>query len=147
MAKGKIELFSTVSEDGKLQKNVTLKILAFLLLYIGKRVKITIELVRNTRSHRQNRYYWGVVVIYQIDCFRERWGAEFDKDQVHDWNKANIWFTEFIDEETGEIFKIPDSSANKTVGEFEERLEKLRRFFLEKFEWTIPLPNEQIDLF
>lgn len=145
--KGKLELFSGVSDEGKLQKNVTLKILAFLLLYIGKRVKITIEIVRNTRSHRQNRYYWGVVVIYQIDCFRERWGAEFDKDQVHDWNKINIWFTEHVDIHTGEIHKMPGSSKTKTVGEFEERLEKLRRYFDEQFEWRIPLPNEQLDAF
>lgn len=141
----KLELYSTVLEGAKFEKNAKSKILAFLLKSIGKHIKITIELVKNTRSHRQNRYYWGCVIQEQIDCFKERWGEIYDKDQVHDWNKSNIWNTEYIDESTGEIFKIPGTSKVSTV-EFELRLEKLRQFFELKFEWKIPLPNEELTI-
>lgn len=146
MKQNKLELFSTISEEGKLQKNTTMQILKFLLLHIGKRMHIVIEVVKNTRSHRQNRYYWGCVVVEQADCFKERWGELWDRDEVHDWNKSNIWHTEIVDEQTGEIIKKPGSSKTKTVGEFEERMEKLRQKFELDFEWRIPLPNEQIDL-
>lgn len=142
------EFYSDVKkgEDNKarLQKNVTQALAEVLHSFIGQRVWIRIEKVKNTRSHRQNRYYWGCVVQEQMDCFKERWGEIWTKDEVHDWNKSNIWHTELVNEETGELINKPGSSKTKTVGEFEERMEKLRQKFELDFEWRIPLPNENL---
>jgi hypothetical protein len=142
----KFESYSTISEDAKLQKNTSTAIVEYLKTQIGKRVYITIERVKNTRSHRQNRYYWGCVIQEQIDCFKERWGEVWDKDEVHTWNKNNIWHTVLINEATGEVIHRPGSSKTKTVGEFEERMEKLRQKFQLEFDWMIPLPNENLSL-
>ena len=140
----KYEFFSDVKEDGTLQKNAKLAIAEVLRSYVGKRIRVSIEKVKNTRSHRQNRYYWGCVVEEQRDCFLERWGEIWTKDEVHDWNKSNIWNTELVNEDTGEIIKKPGSSAAQTVGEFEEKMEKLRQYFQLNFDWMIPLPNENL---
>lgn len=138
----KIEIISDV-KDGHLQKSAREQISAALPGFNDKRVIITIDVVKNTRSDRQNRYYWGVVVNSQIDCFKERWGEIYTPTQLHDWNKSNVWHAEKVDEATGEVFKIPGTSR-VSVGDFEERLEILRQFFFNRFEWIIPLPNEQL---
>ncbi|MES2382579.1 MAG: hypothetical protein V4538_16140 [Bacteroidota bacterium] len=145
-SKCKLEIYSDCKDGGKLQKNTTSTIVDFLLKNIGKRLHIVIEVVKNTRSHRQNRYYWGCVIQEQIDCFHERLGEIWDKDEMHDWNKSNIWHTTSINERTGELINRPGSSKTKTVGEFEERMEKLRQKFELDWEWKIPLPNENLEL-
>ncbi len=140
----KLELFSTV-KNGKLQANITRSILKALEGLEGKRVVITINKVKKTRSNQQNRFYWGCVIEIQQQCFLERWGEIFSVEQTHDWNKNNIWHTEKVIEETGEVVKIPGTSVVTTV-EFEERLEKLRQFFWLNFEWKVPLPNEELTI-
>lgn len=138
--------FLTDIKDSRMQKNIRELIAAQIGRFNGKRVSITIEKLKKTRSNPQNKYYWGVVVLCQQECFLERWGEIWDKDEVHDWNKNNIWHTEIIDNDTGEVIKKPGSSKAKTTVEFEERLEKLRQKFEIDFEWRIPLPNEQIEM-
>lgn len=141
------EVFSDVKDDGNLQQNVRLKVAAELKAHIGKRIHIIIKRVGVQRSDRQNRYYFGVVIQYQIDCFYERQGEIWDTDQMHDWNKNNIWHTEIIDKDTGEVIKKPGSSKAANKSEFEFRMEKLRQKFELEYEWKIPLPNEQLDAF
>ena len=136
------EFFSDVKPDANLQNNVRQLIASSLQTVVGRRVRILIETI-GKRSDKQNRYYWGCVVESQRAAFLERWGEIWDKDDVHCWNKANVWHTEIVDEKTGEIIKKPGSSKTKTKGEFEERLEKLRQKFWIDFEWKILLPNEQ----
>lgn len=140
----KFEYFSNV-KDGKLQKNVSQTLAINLKQFEGKRVRIRLEQLKSTRSDQQNRYYWGVVVQYELDCFKERWGEIYTKEQVHDWNKANIFCTEVVEVSTGEIYKIPGTSVVRGKLVFEERMEQIRQFFKDKFEWEIPLPNEQIE--
>ena len=139
------EYISNVKDDN-LQMNVRKQIAKDLKEHNGKKVLITIKRVGAQRSDRQNRYYWGCVVLSQIDCFKERWGEIWDKDEVHDWNKCNVFSSDFVDEDTGEIIKRPGSSRTKTKTEFEERMEKLRQFFELNFDWRIQLPNEQLDI-
>lgn len=137
------EYFSNVT-DGRLQKNVSGSIAKDLKRYEGKRVKITIEKARVKRSNQQNRFYHGYFLQSQIDCFKERWGEIYTKEQIHDWNKANIWCEEKVDEETGEIFKIPGSSTSQSKMSFEDKLEMCRQFFINKFDWNLPYPNSDL---
>ncbi len=141
----KLEYFSDV-KDGQLQDNVRKLIANELPRFNGKRVKITIEKAKKTRSNKQNKFYWKYIIGSQIDCFKERWGEMFDPEQIHDWNKANVWFEERVNEDTGEVIKMPGSSAGQSTFQFEERLEKLRQFFKLSFDWKLPYPNEQSDL-
>ncbi len=129
-------------KKGILQKGVRELIQNDLPIFEGKRVEITIKRVSAKRSLQQNAYYWYIVVQEQLDCFKERWGDIFDKTQVHEWNKANIFAEEHVDESTGEIFKIPKSSTASGKMDFEEKMEMIRNYFERVFEWRIPLPNE-----
>lgn len=138
--------YTSLVKDGRLQKNVSERIANDLRQYEDKYVIIEIERRRSKRSDLQNAYYFGCVVEEQMACFKERWGEIYSKNQVHDWNKANIFCTEHIDSATGEIFKIPGSSASKNKMEFEERMEQIRQFFWNRFEWQIPLPNQQLTI-
>lgn len=133
---------SNVSEGGELQKNIRQLIKDCLPSFKKKRVEIIIRKLSSKRSEQQNKYYWACVVNEQIDCFKERWGEVYSQSQVHEWNKANIFCTEKVDEATGEIFKMPDSSTKETKSSWEEKMEMCRQFFWLKFEWKIPLPNE-----
>jgi hypothetical protein len=141
----KLEYYSDI-KDGNLQTNIRKLIAEQLPRFNGKRVTITIEKAKKQRSDPQNRFYWGVIIKEQQQCFLERWGELFDAEQVHDWNKANIWYEERINEQSGEVFKIPGSSKKQSTFQFEERLEKLRQFFWNSFDWKLSLPNEQKDL-
>lgn len=140
----KLEIISIV-KDGKFTINATKQIKKAIADLEGKKIILTIDKFKGTRSSQENRYYWGCVIPAQIDCFKERWGELFTKDMVHDWNKSNIWNTEKIDLETGEIWKVPGTSK-VSISEFELRLERLRQFFFTKFEWIIALPNEQLEV-
>ena len=139
------EYFSNVVSDN-LQMNVRKQIANDLKLHNGKKVQIIIKRVSGTRSDRENRYYWGCVIMAQIDCFLERLGEVWDKDEVHDWNKSNVWHSLTFNKATGEMIKKPGSSKTKTKMEFEERLTKLRQDFERDWDWIIALPNEQLTI-
>ncbi len=141
----KIDTYSFVTDEGKLAPATAKLLKEGIPKFAGKRLHLVIEEVKNTRSALQNNYYWGGVVNEQIDCFAERWGTRFTKNQVHGWNLINIWQEEVVNEDSGEILVMPGTSV-VDVAEFEIRLERLRQFFWEKFDWQIPLPETQIDL-
>lgn len=141
----KIELYSDV-KNGQLQMNVRKLIAENLPGFNDKRVKIVIERAKVKRSDNQNRFYWGYIIPSQIDCFKEMWGEIYDAEQLHDWNKANVWYEEKVNDDTGETFKIPSSSTKVSKYEFEQRLEKLRQFFELSFSWKLPYPNENATL-
>lgn len=103
--------------------------------------KIEFLFVKKTRSNNQNSYYWGVFVSAQIECFKESWGELYTPVQVHDWNKANL-FCIHKNLPSGEVIKIPGSSAVKTSKEFEDCLTMGRQFFQNEFQFSIPIPNE-----
>jgi hypothetical protein len=140
------EQFISVIEDGKIRRMVAQGLADYIKGCGFKKVVIEVSQYRAKRSNEQNKYYWYIVVQYQRGCFKERWGEVYTKEQVHDWNKANIFCKELIDEDTGEVYKIPGSSAAQNKMEFEERMELIRQFFWTKFEWKIPMPNEQIEI-
>ena len=55
-------------------------------------------------------------------------------------------FSERINEDTGEILKIPKSTTENTTSDQEDYHTEIRQFMLEYFNVNCPLPNEQIYL-
>lgn len=141
----KLIYFGKITEDGGL--NITNKggFLSDLKAFAGKAIRITIE-AKAKRSNPQNAFYWGNFIQCQIDCFKERWGETYRKEQMHEWNKANFWGTEHIIEETGEVVKMPCSSTVYNKTEWEEKLENIRQWFRQNMDWEIGHPNEQAEL-
>lgn len=115
-------------------------------VFEGQRLIIRIKKYRKSRSNKQNRFYWGNFMQEQIECFKERWGETYRKEQVHDWNKANFWAEDHTDEETGEIIKKPASSTDYSTTEWEEKMEIIRQWFRQVMDWELPFPEQQSEM-
>lgn len=137
--------FEAKVEDGKLvfSEYVKIRMKEYLQGLIGKKIVFSIKEHKNTRSDRQNRYYWGVVLqmlseetghkaeeLHEI--FKEKFGL---KNEIYLSNKQNEM----------EIANITISTTKYNTAQFEEYLEKIRRWSAEFYELYIPLPNE-VDL-
>lgn len=112
----------------------------------GDKVSVEIKSRRKPRSLKQNDFYWGYFLQFEIDCFKEFWGDIYDKKQIHDWNKQNFLGDVRAIESTGEIVRLPGSSKELSTVEFEAKLDEIRQWFSLNFEWEIPYPQEQIDI-
>lgn len=109
------------------------------------RLKVTVEKKRNNRSLNQNAYYWGCVVQFYVQGIAEMWGEKIGSEQAHEDLKRECNWIEKVKEETGEVRRFVLSTTELTTTEFEEYLERCRRFLHEYFGITVPLPNEQAD--
>lgn len=112
----------------------------------GSRVIISLKKYTRSRTNLQNAFYWGNFMQEQIECFKERWGETYRKEQVHDWNKSNFWAEDHIDEESGEVIKKPASSTNYSTIEWEEKMEIIRQWFRQVMEWELPFPEKQSEI-
>jgi hypothetical protein len=108
------------------------------------KVTITIASRRKPRSLEQNDFYWGYFLQFQIDCFAEFWGEVYDKKQIHDWNKQNFLGDVRVIESTGEIVRLPGSSASLGTVEMEVKLDDIRQWFRMNFNWEIPYPTDPL---
>jgi hypothetical protein len=143
----KKELYiSKVHDDGTLQKNVSKQIRQQLLSLVGQSVIIEISKKRKQRSVVQNGYYWGVVVQFFKDGALDMWGEHLDSEQCHEYLKTNCNYKELINTNTGEVTKMPQSTKDTNTLEFEEYLDRCRKFIYEYFNIVVPLPNEQAEL-
>ena len=132
-------------EGGKLAQNIA-KINAEIRKHEGKFIEITIKRKRKHRSIPQNKYYFGVVIQIWKDLIYEEWGETWSSEQTHEFLKSHCNFKEIVNQNTGEIIKIPLSTADLKTIEFKEYLEKCRRLAFDFFNVQIPLPNEQLTL-
>jgi len=133
----KIQLFAQVDKNG----SVTATGLKDL---IGKPVRLTIE-PKIKRSLNQNSFYFGNFIESQIECFKERFGETYRKEQIHEFNKNNFWGSEQV-LDTGEIIKIPCSSTGFSKLEWEEKLDTIRQWFRQNMDWELGYPNQQNEM-
>jgi hypothetical protein len=101
---------------------------------------------KKKRSNSQNGYLWAVV--NQMVCKRLiELGHDVDMEETHDFLKASFNYKEVINENTGEVFKIPKGTSALSTEEFSEYIERVIRFGAEVLDIQIPLPNEQMEIF
>ena len=77
----------------------------------------------------------------------ESQGVFYSEKDTHEFLKANFNYKELVNEETGEILRIPKSTTENRTFEMEEFHEICRQKALEFFNVVIPLPNEQLEAF
>lgn len=58
--------------------------------WIGTELVVSIKPLRYKRSESQNRYMWGVVVIYVKNWFEEEQGLELTRDEVYSWLRISL---------------------------------------------------------
>lgn len=142
----KIETYGNIT-NGKLEISYKLKFLDAIKNIGDCRVIVTVEKIYRKRTTNENAYYWACVVPFYQQGTYDIQGEQISKEQAHERLKQHCNYVEHINEQTGECLKfIIDTKSLSTV-EFEEYLEKCRRFIYEWFNITVPLPNEQSDLF
>lgn len=112
----------------------------------NRSVKVRVVVEGKRRSQWQNNYYYGVVVELLRSSLSEEWGEPISKDEMHEILKWQCNWREKVNEATGETLRIPHTTTDMTTVEFEEYLERCRRFALDWFNLEIPLPNEQTEL-
>lgn len=139
--------------DGKITQHQNLFNDA-LNVFEGKEILITVERYYKKRSNKQNRYYWGVIIEHWKNIIRQEWGDIWTVDEVHDFLKGNLNFDVLVDDSTGElavnpvtneVIRKPKSTTKNTTFSQEEYHEAARQLAWEMFQYTIPLPNEDLD--
>ena len=140
----KITIISDVN-NGNLKRNRG-DIINALKSFEGKTIKITIEKFVNKRSNNQNSYYWGVIIPILKNAILNEWGEVWSKEITHEFCKMQFNYFEKINEETGEIVRVPKSTSENTTTTQEEFHLEIRKFAKEWFNTIIPLPNEKLNL-
>jgi hypothetical protein len=103
--------------------------------------KLTLQTIKDTRSNRQNRYLWGGVYETMVFAFKEH-GYLFSAEEIHEKMKQEFLSEDRINELTGEIYRVPGSSAKLDAGEFHEYVEMCRRWSEEKLGQYVMTPEE-----
>jgi len=131
--------------NGKFKRNRNM-ILQAIKSYEGKDLLLTFERPKKKRSDRQNRYYWGVLVALTQRAILDTWGEVWSIDKTHAYLKENFCYSEKVNEETGEVIRLPKSTTENTTTEQEEYHLQIRQHLLEWFGVNAPLPDEEITL-
>ncbi len=111
----------------------------------GHQVIIKVERYKATRSIQQNRYYFGVVVGLIRERLREL-GHDVSIDDTHQFLRGRFNGKELIDESSGEVIKVGQSTSHLNKSEFMEYMERIKRFASESLDLYIPDPNEQLEI-
>lgn len=96
----------------------------------GNRIELVLRKERSQRSNNQNSYYWGVVLPILGDYFG------YDADEMHDALKMKFLRHGAADLETVK------STTKLNTAEFEDYLERIRRWALTEYSLRVPMPNE-----
>ncbi len=105
---------------------------------------VTIEKQRKKRSPDQNEFYWHVFIPCEAECFKQFWGEDYSKQEIHDFNKTHIWGEERLVGD--EVVKMPCTSTKYDTLEWEQRLDIARTWFKNAFDYDIPYPSQQLDI-
>lgn len=129
------QIFYGMVEAGKLILENRLGFRDHIAQFNGQRVALDLDQYRDTRSERQNKYYWGVVA----PLFAEFFGMT--PEEAHEALKWEHLRKTIKDRTGNERITIRSTSTMKT-NEFEEYMAMLRRWGAEEFGLNIPEPNE-----
>jgi hypothetical protein len=129
----------TVSADGKLSVDKSQQFKDYLHGLNGKRVQVTVEKIKHSRTIQQNRYYWGVVV----KLIAQHTGH--DPEQIHELLKIMFspkWHITLNASFAGNTLSIPTSTTRMDTLQFVDYTERCRVWATEFLRLQIPLPGE-----
>lgn len=109
-------------------------------------LEVVVRKKKRVRSIPINRYWWGVCIAL-IHARFEELGNTCSKEDVHSFLKHRFHYKEWVDEKTGEVLKLPLSTANMTNSEFLLLIERTKEFAATVIDIYIPDPNEDLQLF
>ena len=112
----------------------------------GKDITITIEKRKKKRSNEQNKFYFGCVIPIFQNAISEQWGERQSINEVHEFLKQNLHYSEKVNESTREIIRLAKSTTTDSTTDFMAYLEEISKFGKEWFGLDIPEPNQQIEI-
>ena len=124
-------LFDGTIKEGKLFVDKSESFRQHLLALNGKRVQVTVEKIKHSRTNGQNRYLWGV--CYKL--IADHTGAE--PEEVHAALKFQFSSKRFI----GNLVAASSTARMDTIL-FTEYIEEVRRWAAEELSINIPDPGE-----
>ena|SRR3990167_333496 len=107
-------------------------------------VSITISQVKNTRSAKMNRYYFGVVIASLVKYFNEEmtFGDKVDAETVHEIFKVKYLNKGTATMPDGQILQLSATTTSLSNTEFIEYWENVIAWAAQYVGVIIPLPNE-----
>jgi len=155
----KVETFGSVDENGNLKISYRDKfLLAIKQNLSGSQIKLTAEKKYKKRStytfneetgkkgRGQNGYYIFVICGLFCEGWRDLTGEIIDKSQAHERLKMYCNYKEIAVEKTGEIIKVPQSTADQTSMEANEYHQRCRDWMFENMGVNVPLPNQEMEI-
>lgn len=124
-------IFKGQIDKGRIKTETPEKFAVYLAKLEGRRVEIVVRKQKSQRSIDQNSYYWGVVV----EILRDRFG--YEAEEMHEALKFK-----FLRTHEGEALETVKSTTKLNTAEFEDFLERIRRWAAQEYNCFIPLPNE-----
>lgn len=101
-----------------------------------------IEKIRNTRTIKQNRYYWGVIVPMINNGLIEL-GNDVDIEITHEFLKCRFLSKKKVLSIEDELIEFDAPSTRKlTIQEFSIYIESCINFASEYLNLNVPYPNE-----
>lgn len=140
----KIQIKSFV-QNGNLKQNRTL-IKNAIESFENKDIMLTFEKPKRKRSNPQNNYLWGILYPITQNAIKNEWGEIWSIEKVHDFYKIQFNVIEKVNQDTGQIIKLPKSTTENTTIQQEEYHLQIREFLKEWFNIDCPLPNENLIL-
>jgi hypothetical protein len=140
----KVELHTSVS-NGVFKRNRNL-VLQAIKSFEGKEVIIILDKPKKKRSNNQNAYYWSVLVPITQKAISDTWGEVWSIHKTHEYLKENFCFREKVNEDTGQVIKVPKSTTENTTTEMEVYHLEIRKHLLEWFGIDAPEPNQDLKL-
>jgi hypothetical protein len=135
----RLTYYSNVT-NGKLQKNISEIIAKELHSFNNKRVEISIDKIKSSRSIQQNRLWWLYVTIIAKE-------TGYGKDELHAIMKYKFLKKELVNESTGEVYEYIGSTAKLSKGDFVDLIENLIRWAAETLNIVLPAPNTQAEMY
>jgi hypothetical protein len=140
-----ISILSRV-EDGQLKRNSKL-VRSAIEHFEGKEIEIKISRKYPTRSIPQNKFYWGSIIPQFQELINDNWREIKSSEETHEILKFSCNYDEKVNEETGEIIRIPKSTTELTTTGFMDYHQKLRQLAMDYFNTVLHEPNEQLEIF
>ena len=88
---------------------------------------------RHRRTHPQNARYW--MLLHLLSERMKPAGEQFSADQWHLWAKSRFLGADDVKLPSGKVLTIPRSTADLSVDEFGEYMDKIEAWAAEKDVW------------
>lgn len=116
---------------------------AFNRLKDGKHL-VTVKDIRR-RSVPQNAYYWGVIVpMVRRGLYEAGYEEVKTNDDAHEVMKHVHLKKRVVSRQTGDVIDLAGSSADLSIPEFAEYIERICQWAAEYLNVVIPSPYEQL---